>query len=302
VAKKIFKAGDIKEIGSKVLITPPQFRPKEIEKAPEPEIEEVEEAEPIEVETVEEIKDEQKKILEETKRLKAEAEAEVERIRKDAEEAAFKLMQKSNVDVRKLKEDAENEAEKLVTDAEAKAAQLEEEAQSKAEAILEEGKRNAAESGREQGFKEGQEEVSRLIERLHAILDEANDKRKEILDSTERQVVDLVLIIARKVVKVISEASQKVVLENVRQALSKVKGETEITIKVNTRDLNLTTRHKKAFIAQVESLKQVRIEEDSRVKPGGCVIETSFGDIDARIEKQLDIIEERIRELIPIKE
>jgi flagellar assembly protein FliH len=211
-------------------------------------------------------------------------------------------MQKSNVDVRKLKEDAQKEAEKLVADAEAKAAQLEEEAKSKAEAILEEGKRNAAESGREEGFKEGQEEVSRLIERLHAMLDAASDKRKEILESTERQVVNLVLLIARKVVKVISEASQKVVRENVRQALSKVKGEPEITIKVNTRDLNLTTRHKKDFIAAVEGLKGVRIEEDSRVTPGGCVIETSFGDIDARIEKQLDIIEERIRELIPIKE
>jgi flagellar assembly protein FliH len=301
VSKKIFKAGDIRETGSKVLITPPQFMPKEVEKPPEPDIEEVEEVEPIEVEMAEGIELDQEKILEETKRLKAEAETEAEHIRKDAEEAAFKLMQKSNVDVRKMKEDSEKEAETILTDAQANAAELEREAKSKAEAILEEGKRNAAESGREQGFKAGQEEVGRLIERLHAMLDAASDKRKEILDSTERQLVDLVLLIARKVVKVISEASQKVVIENVRQALSKVKGEAEITIKINTRDLGLTTRHKKEFIAAVESLKQVRIEEDSRITPGGCVIETSFGDIDARIEKQLDIIEERIRELVPIK-
>jgi flagellar assembly protein FliH len=86
----------------------------------------------------------------------------------------------------------------------------------------------------------------------------------------------------------------------VKQALDKVKGETEITIKVNTRDLDLTTKHKKQFIAAVESLKQVKVEEDSRVAPGGCIIETSFGDIDARIAKQLDLIEERIRELIPV--
>ena len=115
------------------------------------------------------------------------------------------------------------------------------------------------------------------------------------------QIVDLVLVIARRVVKVISESEKRVVVENVKQALKKVKGETEITIKVNTKDLGLTTRHKKQFIDAVESLKKVHLEEDSRIGSGGCIIETSFGDIDARVQKQLDIIEERIRELTPIE-
>ena len=52
----------------------------------------------------------------------------------------------------------------------------------------------------------------------------------------------------------------------------------------------------------VESLENVRIEEDSRVDPGGCIIETSFGDIDARIQTQLQVLEEKIRELVPLKE
>jgi len=51
----------------------------------------------------------------------------------------------------------------------------------------------------------------------------------------------------------------------------------------------------------MEKLENITIEEDSRVDPGGCVIETSFGDIDARIATQLSVIEEKIRELVPIK-
>jgi flagellar assembly protein FliH len=274
----------------------------------EPGIEEIEEAEPVEAEEEgagEEAEiaaeDDQERLRDEAKRIKEDAEAEVDKIKKEAEETAFKLMQKSAVDVRKAKEEAEAEAQIILDDARAEADRLKEEARKEAEEILAEARRSAYGEGREEGYREGQEEVNRLIERLHILLNAASDKRQEIIDYTERQIVDLVLLVARKVVKVISEQEKRVVTENVKQALEKVKGETEIIIKVNTRDLKLTTGHKKNFIAAVESLKQVRVEEDSRVEPGGCIIETSFGDIDARIQKQLDIIEEKIRELVPIK-
>jgi len=305
VARKIFKAQEVTELKSKVLITPPQVRSKPRELEPEQEVEEIEEAEAVEIgeeaEPTPAIEEERGRILGETQRIKEDAEAEVERIKSEAEETAFKLMQKSTVDVRKAKEEAEVEAEQILDDAQTEVERITEEAKRQAEEILAEAKRNAYGEGREEGFKEGQEEVTRLVERLHAMLNAASDKRQELLDNTEKQIVDLVLLISRKVVKVISESEKKVVIENVKQALDKVKGETEITIKVNTQDLNLTTRHNKQFIGAVESLKQVTIEEDNRVDPGGCIIETSFGDIDARIQTQLDIIEERIRELIPIQ-
>jgi flagellar assembly protein FliH len=303
VARRIFKSSEIREISSRVLITPPQIRPKQPELEIEEEIEEIEEAEPVEAEDFEaepEMVEDQGVVLDEAERLREEAHTEAERIKQSAEETAFKLMQKSNVDLRKAKEEAEGEVEKILSEAREEAERLKAEAKREAEEILAEARKNAYGEGREEGFKEGQEEVSRLIDRLHAVLNAASDKRQEILNRTEKQIIDLVILVARRVVKVISETEKKVVLENVKQALDKVKGETEIIIKVNTRDLDLTSRHKKQFIAAVESLKQVKVEEDSRVAPGGCVIETSFGDIDARIARQLDLIEERIRELVPV--
>jgi len=48
VARKIFKAQEVTELKSKVLITPPQVRSKPQEIDVEPEVEEVEEAEPLE--------------------------------------------------------------------------------------------------------------------------------------------------------------------------------------------------------------------------------------------------------------
>ncbi|MDD5065759.1 MAG: FliH/SctL family protein, partial [bacterium] len=44
-------------------------------------------------------------------------------------------------------------------------------------------------------------------------------------------------------------------------------------------------------------LKHVTILEDTRIDKGGCIIETDFGSVDARIATQLQEIEEMIREL-----
>jgi flagellar assembly protein FliH len=303
VARKIFKASEVKEIGSKVLIAPPVItvkKPPEVEPVqPEPEVEELTEVE-IEEEPSLEVEDERQRILDEARKIKEEAEEEARRIKKEAEEEAVSLIEKSNADAQKLREEAQQEAGAILEEAKAKAAAIENEAQKKVAQLENDARSRGYEEGKEEGFKRGEEEVKRLIDRLHVILNAAIDKRQEIIDHTEGQLIDLVLLIARKVVKLLSEAEKGIVVENVKQALSKVKGETEIIIKVNTRDLDIATKHKKEFIAAVESLKNVRIEEDSRVDPGGCIIETSFGSIDARIQRQLGIIEERIRELLPI--
>ena len=55
------------------------------------------------------------------------------------------------------------------------------------------------------------------------------DRRKNILEETEQQIVDLVLLISRKVVKIISENQRNVIMSNVLHALRKVKGRGDVT-------------------------------------------------------------------------
>jgi flagellar assembly protein FliH len=308
LARKIFKATETKRVGSKVLITPPPIvlkpeEPEETARVVEEEEEAAGQAAARQV-TVEEpglsIEEKRDKLLDEAKLVKQEAEKEAERIKEEAEQAAFKVMQQKTVEAKKVVDEAKEEAARVVGEAEQKAGTIEEDTKKKAIAYIADAKKKAVSEGREDGFRKGEEEAGRLVERLHVLLNAAIDKRKQLIDSTERQLIDLVLLISKKVVKVISEKARGVVIANVREALKKVSSDTEVTIKVNTKDLEITTKHKNSFIEQIESLENVTVEEDSRVDPGGCIIETSFGDIDARIQKQLGMLEERIRELIPI--
>ena len=53
--------------------------------------------------------------------------------------------------------------------------------------------------------------------------------------------------------------------------------------------------------ADVENIKNISVVEDSSVDRGGCIVETDFGAIDARISSQLTELEQRILEISPIK-
>ncbi|EEV19681.1 flagellar assembly protein FliH [Treponema vincentii ATCC 35580] len=217
--------------------------------------------------------------------------------KKTAFEEAKRQMDVSQIDAQKARE----QAQEVVSDAEKKAADIIDKAEQTEAATQKKAFTEGFDAGREAGFKEGKVEVTRLIERLHTMIERTMDKREEILAETEQQIVDLVLLMTRKIVKVISENQRNVVTSNIIHALRKVKGRADVIIRVNLADVGLTSEHTKDFLAAAENIKNITVVEDLSVDAGGCIIETDFGSVDARISSQLHELEQRILEISPIR-
>ena len=66
-------------------------------------------------------------------------------------------------------------------------------------------------------------------------------------------------------------------------------------------DFKLTSEHTDEFIKRVENVQGLTVLEDSSVDKGGCIVETDFGAIDARIASQLGELENKIMEVSPVK-
>lgn len=229
------------------------------------------------------------------------AQADADAIVKKAEEAAFAEVKRQTDQAQIIKTNAENDAEKIKKDAEAEAQRIIEEAQSERDRIIADSQKQGYDKGYEDGYQDGNKEAERLVERMHTVLDAVMARREEILSETEYQIVELVVLMARKVVKIISENQKTVILNNVLQALKKVKGRGDVTIRVNLADVKLTTEHVDDFIQRVEAVKGITVMEDTTVEKGGCIVETDFGAIDARISSQLTELEQKIMEMSPVK-
>jgi len=307
MAKAVFRPGELVLIDERVVISAPtDFGSAQNE--PVSNEEEADTAQPVEEYTGPTAED----LRHEAEAFKIEWDIEREAMIESAQAEANEIVQKADITASKQKQEKIEEAEALLAQAreDAKkivgdATQLAEKIETETRATLDEEKtaalNQAREDGRIEGYAEGKTEVDRLIERTHTVLERAQDKRGEILVQTEEEIIRLVLLMVRKVVKVISETQREVVVSNVIEALKKVKDRGNIIIRVNIEDVKLTTEHTKEFIKALEGVKSIQVAEDSSVDMGGCVIETDFGEIDARISSQLAELESKILEASPIK-
>ena len=304
--KAVFRNSELVELPDKIVLDPPtNFIELSHLTAVEEEIETLADVEEYRGPTVDDLQREAEAFKSrwevEKEKMVANAKEEAEKIIRDAQDAAFHEVRLRTDEAQVLKLQAEEEAEKIMADARGKIAELENEVRQSLDNEIKQARDKGREEGRDDGYGEGKAEVERLIERTQVVLERAQNKRGEILSETEQQVIDLVLLIARKVVKTISENQRDVIIPNIIEALRKVKAKGNIIIRVNLADLQMATKHKEEFIKLMEGANSIQLVEDTTVDPGGCIIETDFGEIDARIASQLAELENKILEISPIK-
>lgn len=298
MAKAVFRPGEAKNIEEKVML--PLY--KDYSPIEEAIVEEEEEYTGPTAEDLRREAEEYKVQFEQEKlQMKSDAQKEAERIIKAAEDTAFAEVKRQTDQAAVIKADAETEAAQIVEKAKAEAAQIVAEAQAQHDKIVSEARNEGFEQGSAEGYDKGKAEVERLIERMHKVLEAVMQRREEILQDTETQIVELVILMARKVIKILSENQKNVIMANTVAALRKVKTRGNVTLRVNIEDVKLTTAHADEFIQHVENVQGITVQEDSAVEKGGCIVETDFGAIDARISSQLTELENKILEVSPVK-
>ena len=157
------------------------------------------------------------------------------------------------------------------------------------------GKKIGAEEGEIAGFEQATKKLEPLLDGLQQALMQLGNLRKNTYRIIEQEVVELALAIARKVICREIEVDKEVVVCVAREALSKVEDPGNVKIKMNPSDLQFINETKYQLSELIGNIDNVTIEPGEHIRSGGCVIETNLGEIDARIEKQLEAVEESFR-------
>ena len=105
-------------------------------------------------------------------------------------------------------------------------------------------------------------------------------------------MVELALAIAQKVICREIATDKETVVCVAKEALAKVDDPGKIKIKMNPSDLQFINETKYQLSNLIADVNNVTFEAEESIQSGGCVIETDLGEIDARIEKQLQAVEE----------
>jgi flagellar assembly protein FliH len=157
----------------------------------------------------------------------------------------------------------------------------------------------ARQEGHAAGFEAGQkaaaESLAPVIQALQSAVAAMTATESDLTAQAERAVVELSLAIAAKVIPRAIGELPDAVLTVVNQALGKVLAGTRLTLRVNPADLERLQASQEALALPAIDPARLTWSADPGVGPGGCILETDFGDVDARIEHQLQLIEKLFR-------
>jgi flagellar assembly protein FliH len=146
--------------------------------------------------------------------------------------------------------------------------------------------------GTRQGIKEGQAAVAPLIEDLSKAAREMDKVKRQLMRRTEQETVSLAMAVARKIIGSEVSTSDKALTGIVKQALQRVSGNETIRIRMNPEDVQRMEDLRGDLSVDIEDNKTLQFIADKSITSGGCLIETEMGSIDARIEKQLQVVED----------
>lgn len=141
---------------------------------------------------------------------------------------------------------------------------------------------------KEQAYQEGfQEGFRQWAEQLVHLENEISSVHKEL----ESLVIPIALKAAKKIVSRELDAHPDAIVDIVATNLKVVSQHKKINIYVNKNELEILNQHKQRLRDIFESLDSLSIRERADIQPGGCVIETEIGIINAQIEQRWAILE-----------
>jgi flagellar assembly protein FliH len=142
------------------------------------------------------------------------------------------------------------------------------------------------EAGQMAGVERGRADIRPALDRLTRSISDVSGLRGRIRQEAERDLVELAIAIARRVLRRELTVDPEAVHGLVKAALGKVQSREVRRVRVHPDMSAIVRRH-----IEAAGLAGVEVSSDGALMPGDVIVETKHGDLDASIDSQLSEIQ-----------
>lgn len=212
-----------------------------------------------------------------------------ENILKEAQEQAQALVQEQNNKIAQ-------ENEQIAQQREAEKKAFDDQMAQEAEKIRAE----AYQTGYDDGYKQGYVVITNELEnKIHSVDDFAKcqfDLKSNIIKSSELDIINLVVEIAKKVCTKEVEINPDILKALTENAIKELKDKEDITIIINPKLLDALNSVSDRIKEDIPQLQNIKIIEDNAVSADGTIVESPLTRVDSRVKSQINEIAEKLYE------
>lgn len=167
-------------------------------------------------------------------------------------------------------------------------------------AAYKEGYDLGLDEGSKRAYQEKNREIKTKLEELDRLLTNISSLKTDLEIQNESHMIQLVYHMAARISMREISLDNKIILDVMKQAMSLAQDEENIVVQVSDTQLEFIEDIKKnSHMREFEFLKKVKIEGNSGIQPGGCIVETNYGEVDSRVEQRLQKLWEHVSEALP---
>ena len=113
----------------------------------------------------------------------------------------------------------------------------------------------------------------------------------DLIKDNEKQIVSLCFYMAKRLLLKEVSTNEEYIKTLIKKSLEMAQSEEEVTIRVSAKDHEWIEKNKENIFKELNLDQSTKLESDPGVHPGGIIIETNHGVIDATIEQRLEKLE-----------
>ncbi|MNU63061.1 flagellar assembly protein H [compost metagenome] len=216
----------------------------------------------------------------------------------EAEETRRQMLSDAKEFAERQVRDASEEAERILAEAREQIEMWWQERREQDEHLIEavksEGFNQGYEEGKEEALRTLQIEINEMMQEATAVLEQAYQAKDQIIQEAEPFLVDLSTSIAEKVIDRQLSLEPEYTLDLIKRNLARKRDQSILTLCVAPSEFSFVQGAREELSLVIDSQAELQILPDSTVKDRGCVIRSSFGSIDARIDTQLTEIKKEL--------
>ncbi|MBD3169318.1 MAG: hypothetical protein GF307_07530 [candidate division Zixibacteria bacterium] len=140
--------------------------------------------------------------------------------------------------------------------------------------------------GKEEGLAEGLSKAEHKRNELDRLMKAITEGWKETHNSLEENLVKLSCALVNRIVMDNDFIPPNTLLKAIKGSSDSLVGEKKLIIKVNPEELEKAKEAAPDLLPRYSGKGVLTLEGDDSIKPGGCIMETDLGKIDATIERR----------------
>lgn len=167
------------------------------------------------------------------------------------------------------------------------------------EAAYKEGHELGLVDGTEKAFQASKAEFIDRIEKVDSIFKNIETLKSQLLIHNEAELIRLVFLTAKKIALRDLEQNREAVVELLKHVAGEMQADERISVRLNPVDILFIESLQDKVEKRLQNYERIKMIPDDKMKPGGCMIESAYGTVDATVDERVERTWQTLQSRIP---